>query len=321
VLSVVKSIGLQGEAISCDDRIRQLILQANVDFGIPTPAGLTVPMEADVLFKYLERQSDGSTTCDAPRGAIVPEVTMSASGGTAIGFGVDSKIGAELKFTFTEELAPTGFAGSFEIKECEFGVSGMGINDFSATFALGGPDPGTLREYYLGAFARGSFGAGPKSIDLEGGFWLGQTCSAAPLAFYPNFPYLPESEPVKGFAAYMTGKAPLIGSSCLFNVTLGADIGGFAVADAANNPIFGGILGGSISGEALCLAKAEGSLLMTYSYDGTGGTYDTGTHRFNGLAEATLRLGRKPFAIEKTKSFAAEFIKVSGQEGEWNVNP
>jgi hypothetical protein len=119
----------------------------------------------------------------------------------------------------------------------------------------------------------------------------------------------------------MSGKAPLIGGSCLFDVTVGADIGGFAVANAANDPIFGGVLGGSVSGEVLCLAKAEGSLLLTYSYDGTGGEYAAGTHRFNGDAEATLRLGRKPFAIEKHKSFGVEFTKVSGQDGEWTVNP
>jgi hypothetical protein len=122
----------------------------------------------------------------------------------------------------------------------------------------------------------------------------------------------------------MTGKAPLSGGGCLYNVTVGAGIGGFVMLGQGA----GGLLEGSVSGELLCLAKAEGSISMGYSYTagepaepGEDPDYQDGTHQFDGSAEAKIRLGRKPFAIEKSTSFDVEYTKTAGQNGNWNINP
>ncbi|NIP94460.1 MAG: hypothetical protein GWO24_13855, partial [Akkermansiaceae bacterium] len=58
------------------------------------------------------------------------------------------------------------------------------------------------------------------------------------------------------------------------------------------------LLEGSISGELLCLAKAEGNFNLGYGYipgpsdqPGEDPDYQNGTHRFDGGVEAKLRLG------------------------------
>ncbi len=320
VLSYVKSIRLQGEATTCSDRLTQVCLQTQAEFSIPTPVGIGIPLSADALIKYSERISDGSSVCEGPAGDITPEIYLKASGGTNIGFGVDSRADLELKFAFVDpgNFTPTGFAGYVQVNQGGLDVNSMGMQQFSATMALGGNgDGGTAREFYVAAHCNGRFGAGPASADLEGGLFLGQSCSAAPFAFYPDFAFAPGSGGyVRGVAAHLSGKVPLLGGGCLFNVTAGAEVGALALSDSGNLPVYGGVLGGSISGELLCLLKAEGSLSLGYLYQ-TG----IDTHTFDGSAEAKACLGFKPFQICKSKSVDLRYIKIGGQAGDWIVNP
>jgi hypothetical protein len=307
-LSYLKAARISGEAIARSDRLSELALQAEVEFSIPTPIGLGLPMSADALLKWQERVSDGDTPCDGPPGAVLPEVILKASGGSAIGFGADSRATIALKFAFQPDYTPAGFAGVFEIDSSEFNLSGMGMQDFTGTLALGEHD------YYLSAHALGSFGAGGTSIDLEGGFFVGQACNGDVFAFYPNFPLPAGGGPYRGIVAHLSGKAPLISAGGLLNVTIGAEIGGFAMADGAWNPAFGGHLGGSISGEALYLLKATGSLDLGYGYGG-------GIHRFDGTAGVEVKLGFKPFQITRSRNFHVVYIKPVGGSGDWDVNP
>ncbi|MEZ5299361.1 MAG: hypothetical protein R3F11_01630 [Verrucomicrobiales bacterium] len=311
--SYQKAARVNGEAITYSDRLKDLTIQSEVEFGIPTPIGLSIPMSADAMLKYVERVADGASPCSAPASAVLPEVTLKASAGTAIGFGLDSRATIALKFGFEEDYTPTGFAGAFQIHQSQFAMNSMGMNDFSGVMALGGS--GAVPEYYLSAHAGGSFGAGGTSVDLEGGFCIGQFCDAQAVAFYPNFPLPPgPGEVRRGLVAYLEGKAPIIGSSCLFNVTVGAQIGAYALADGANNPFFGGKLGGSISGEVLCLLKAGGEIDLGYGYGG-------GVHQFDGSATAEIKLGFKPFQIKKSKTLSVEYTKPQGGDGQWDVNP
>jgi hypothetical protein len=308
VLSYLRGARISGEAVTNGDRLTELGLMAQVDFSIPTPVGLGLPMSVDALFKWQERVSDGDTPCDGPAGAVLPEVILKASGGSAIGFGADSRATIALKFAFEEDYTPAGFAGAFQIDSSEFNLSGMGMQDFTGMIALGQDD------YYLSAHALGSFGAGGTSIDLEGGFFVGQACNGNVFAFYPNFPLPEGGGPYRGIVAHLSGKAPLYGGGGLLNVTIGAEIGGFAMADGAWNPAFGGHLGGSISGEALYLLKATGFVDLGYGYGG-------GIHRFDGEAGVEVKLGFKPFQITRSKSLHVIYIKPVGGSGDWQVNP
>ncbi len=320
VLSYVKSIRLQGEATTRSDRLTQICLQTQAEFSIPTPIGIGIPMSADALLKYNERVSDGSSVCEGPVGDVTPEIYLKSSGGTNVGFGLDSRMDLELKFSFVDpgNFTPTGFAGYVQVMQDGLDVNSMGMQQFSATMALGGNgDGGTAREFYLAAHCNGRFGAGPASADLEGGFFLGQTCSAAPFAFYPDFNFAPgPGGYARGVAAHLSGKVPLLGGGCLFNVTAGAEVGAIALSDSGNLPVFGGVLGGSISGELLCLLKAEGSLSLGYLYEA-----GINTHTFDGSAEAKACIGFKPFQICKSKSIDLRYIKVGGGSGNWLVNP
>ncbi len=307
-LSYLKAARINGEAIATGDRLTEVAVMTQVDFSIPTPAGIGLPMSADALIKWQERVSDGDIPCAGPPGAVLPEVILKASGGSAIGFGADSRATIALKFAFQPDYTPAGFAGMFQIDSSEFNLSGMGMQDFTGMLALGQDD------YYLSAHALGSFGAGGTSIDLEGGFAVGQFCNGDVVAFYPNFPLPPGGGPYRGIVAHLSGKAPLYGGGGLLNVTIGAEIGGFAMADAAWNPAYGGHLGGSISGEALYLLKATGSLNLGYGFGG-------GIHRFDGEAGVEVKLGFKPFQITKSKTLHVVYIKPVGGSGDWDVNP
>ena len=195
-------------------------------------------------------------------------------------------------------------------------MNSMGINDFSATLALGGAalDPAD-KTYYLTAQAGGNFGVGGTSLDLMGAFFVGQGCDPDLFAFYPEFPFPPgPGELRRGLVVYMEGKAPLLSSGCLFEVEVGMKAGAYALGDAANNPFFGGKLGGSISGEVLCLVKATGGIDLAYGYGG-------GVHRFDGSAEAKFKIGIKPLQISKSKSFIVIYEKPTGGSGSWDVNP
>jgi hypothetical protein len=181
-----------------------------------------------------------------------------------------------------------------------------------------------LEEFGFLAWCKGSFGVGALAAEMEGGLCLGLICDPASFAFYPNFPHLPAGTPVTGIAAYMSGKAPLLGGGCFFNVTAGIGVGGFVMLGQGA----GGLLEGSISGELFCLAKAEGSIGLGYAYlagtpsePGEDPNYQDGTHFFNGSADAKIRIGRKPFAIEKSKSFDIEYTKTTGQNGTWDITP
>jgi len=302
-LSAIEAARIVGEAASTGDRLRELSLMAQVDFNIPTGTPVNLPMSADAMLKYHERISDADTTC-GPAGVVLPEVILKASGGSAIGFGVDSRATIAVKFGFDSAFHPRGFAGAFQIDSSEFNVSGMGMQDFTGTLALGQDG------FYLSAHALGSFGAGGVSLDLEGGFFVGTTCDGSVFAFYPNFPLPPGGGPYRGVIAHLSGKAPLIGGGGLLNVTLGAEIGGFVMPGQGA----GGHLGGSISGEALYLLKATGSVDLAYGYLG-------GIHRFDGEAGVEVKLGFKPFQITKSKTLHVVYLKPAGGSGDWQVNP
>ena len=114
--------------------------------------------------------------------------------------------------------------------------------------------------------------------------------------------------------AHLSGKAPLVNVSCLYNVTIGADIGAYAMLDNDDALFFGGKLGGSVSGEALCLLKAQGEVDLAYGYG-------NGIHRFDGEASAKVKLGFKPFQITKSKTLHLLYERPEGGEGSWDVNP
>jgi hypothetical protein len=302
-LSAIEAARIVGEAVSTGDRLRELSLMAQVDFNIPTGTPVNLPMSAEAMLKYYERIADADTAC-GPAGVVLPEVILKASGGSAIGFGADSRASIAVKFGFDSNFNPRGFAGAFQIDSSEFNVSGMGMQDFTGTLALGADG------FYLSAHALGSFGAGGVSIDLEGGFFVGTTCDGSVFAFYPNFPLQPGGGPYSGVVAHLSGKAPLIGGGGLLNVTLGAEIGGFVLPGQGA----GGHLGGSISGEALYLLKATGFVDLGYDYGG-------GTHTFNGEAGVEVKLGFKPFQITKSKTLHVVYIKPVNGSGDWQVNP
>ena len=311
--SYLKAARINGEATTYSDRLKEATIQSEVEFGFPTPIGISIPMKADCLLKYYERVSDGDSPCNPAPGAILPEVILKASGGTAIGFGADSTISSAIKFSFEEDFTPAGFAGVFQIEQSKLNMNSMGMRDFSGTIALGGA--GTTPEYYLSANAGGSFGAGGQALELEGGFFIGQTCSEHVFAFYPNFPFPPgPGESRLGVVAHLSGKCPLTGGTCFYNVTAGAEIGAYALLDGDGHLFYGGLLGGSVSGEVLCLVKAQGEISLAYGYGG-------GIHRFDGEASAKVRLGIKPFQIKKTKTFHVVYEKADGGEGNWDVNP
>ena len=154
-------------------------------------------------------------------------------------------------------------------------------------------------ENYLAGALEAHFG-GESGVDLQGGLFLGRTCSRAPLvAISPRVGRLlgPGERPFTGFYVYGEGWVPVLSASCLLNVSLGAGVG--VLADFESSRYGGTILGG-VKGRVLCVMSAHGELELSGVGSEEGLVLD-------GALRCRLELGACPFCVTFSKEFGLTY--------------
>jgi hypothetical protein len=256
-----------------------------------------IPITFTGFFEYRELTSDGASSCDLPAGDRRNEVTLGASGAATSMFGGDNRISVVTKFSFDDQspAVPLGLFGSFERTEGSgFEVETFRIDDLSASLAIGG---GTGKEYYLSAYIHTTF----SDYVLAGGIFMGKTCSCDPLAWDPiACDMLAENTGFTGVYIYGAGTFPIYSFNCLLKVNVGAEVSVFAGTH------LGGRIGGSVSGEALCLVSAKGEASLTYA-QGPEGRY------YGGEIGLNAKIGPCPLCAKWEKTFNTTY-RSSGWE-------
>ena len=287
----LKSAGISGHSVIRGDRLALLRLDGVAEINIQE-----IPITFNGFFEYRELTSDGPGSCDLPLGERRNEVTLGASGAATSMLGGENRISIATKFTFDDQSPPLplGLFGSFErVEGGGFEVETFRIDELSASLAIGG---GTGKEYYLSAYVHTTF----EDYVLAGGIFLGKTCSAAPLAWDPFAETVLSANPnFTGAYVFGQGTFPLYSFNCLLNVNVGAEVSAFAGTH------LGGRIGGSVSGEALCLVSAKGEASLAYAQSG-------GERLYQGTIGLNAKIGPCPLCAKWEKTFNATYRKTAG---------
>jgi hypothetical protein len=287
----LRSAGISGHSVIRGDRLALLRLDAMAEIAIQE-----IPITFNGWFEYRELTSDGPASCGLAPGERRNEVTLGASGAATSMLGGDNLISVATKFTFDDQspAVPLGLFGSLERTEGGgFEVETFRIDELSAALAIGG---GSGQEYYLSAYVHTTF----SDYVLAGGIFLGKTCSADALAWDPfAATALSQNPGFIGVYVYGAGTFPIYSFNCLLKVNVGAELSVFAGTH------LGGRLGGSVSGEALCLVSAKGAAHLAYVQSGDERLYEGGI-------ELNAKIGPCPLCAKWEKSFNATYQKTAG---------
>jgi hypothetical protein len=278
----LRSAGISGHSVIRGDRLSLLRLDGVAEITIQE-----IPITFTGWFEYRELTSDGPASCGLAPGERRNEVTLGASGAATSMLGGDNRISIATKFTFDDQspAKPRGLFGSFERTEGSgFEVETFRIDELSAAVAIGNEDG---NEYYLSAYVHATFA----DYVLAGGIFLGKTCSCDPLAWDPvACEMLGEDSDFTGVYVYGAGTFPIYSFNCLLKVNVGAEVSVFVGSN------WGGRIGGSVSGEALCLVSAKGEASLAYLEDDDGRYY-------GGNLTLNAKIGPCPLCAKWEKTF------------------
>lgn len=287
----LRSAGISGHSVIRGDRLSLLRLDGVAEINVQQ-----IPITFNGWFEYRELTSDGPESCGLPPGKRRNEVTLGASGAATSMFGGNNRITIATKFSFDDQLpaSPLGLFGSLErVEGGGFEVETFRIDELSAAVAIGGS---TGQEYYLSAYVHTTF----ENYVLAGGFFLGRTCNADPLAWDPFAATVLSANPnFAGVYVFGAGTFPIYSFGCLLKVNVGAEVSAFAGTH------LGGRIGGSISGEALCLVSAKGAASLAYAQSGNEKLYQ-------GSLELNAKIGPCPLCAKWEKSINASYRRTSG---------
>ncbi len=198
---------------------------------------------------------------------------------------------AQLKANFAPGGSLVGFGGGFSWSEKK-NYGAVSVARVSGAFMLGSV------ENYLAGAADATFGKG--TIELQGGLFLGLTCSVEPLKLVnPNVVRLlgGGDRPFGGFYVYAEGWLPLVAGSCMVNLSVGAGAGVLVDFESGR---YGGTLLGGVRGELLCVLSATGEIELA----GLGGADG---FVFDGAGRLKVKLGPCPFCVKFSKEVGATY--------------
>lgn len=201
-----------------------------------------------------------------------------------------------LKATFDSEAGITGFGGGFAwATKKDFGAVRVARVAGACMFGL--------TENYLAGAVEGTFG-GENGVQVQGGVFVGRTCTFEPLALInPDVVRVLGAErPFTGFYAYARGWVPIVSAGCLLNLSAG--LGAGVILDFESGR-YGGELFAGVRGEVLCLLAATGELSGT-------GLSDDGDFVFDVTGRLKVRLGYCPFCVKFGKEIGARYHSGTG---------
>lgn len=243
------------------------------------------------------QNSTGSKSGCGDAGGKAAEVILEGNSVPLDWFSPDLRANIGGKFSFDAAPAPKliGLGGSFVLLN-ELTFEAFKVNRLSAMFAFG------EQENYISGSAAVQF----QDYKLAGGIFFGRTCALAPIALWdPQVAGVLGTPPFTGAYVYAEGWMPIIGGSCVFNISAGVGAGAFFFLEG---PTYGGKLMAGVSGEALCLVSIQGDIHLV-------GVKQGGDFRFNGQGHVSGKAGSCPFCVKFSKS-----IEVTYQNGSWDVD-
>ena len=290
-LSDVMGAGqIEGYAHIRHDALNELRLDGKFQWKVPDE----MEFNAFLVIKDLNSSMPGGCGVDADS---LPEVTLGTTDFALGMMGSDIRADISTKFAFAESnsvLRLMGMGGSFEMTEGEVGFESFAIDEFYAAVAFG------KLENYLSANIHCTF----TSYEVEGGIFLGKTCTIEPFSWDPDVQAVLGEPPFTGIYVYGEGWMPIVDYGCLFRVKAGVGAGLFAFVDG---PVGGKIFLGA-DGEALCVVNVAGEVTLV-------GVKDGDDLRMNGKGKISGRAGSCPFCIKFKKT-----VKISYDNGEWDAD-
>ena len=281
---------IDGYAHIRHDALNELRLDGKFQWKVPDE----MEFNAFLVIKDLNSSMPGGCGVDADS---LPEVTL---GTTDFGLGMlGSDIRADIatKFAFAENggsLRLIGMGGSFEMTEGQIGFEAFAINELYAAVAFG------ALENYLSANVRCAF----TSYEVEGGVFLGKSCSLDPFSWDPDVQSVLGDPPFTGIYVYGEGWMPIVDYGCLFRVKAGVGAGIFAFVDG---PVGGKIFLGA-DGEALCVVNVAGEVTLV-------GLKDGDDMRMVGKGKISGRAGSCPFCVKFKKT-----VTITYDNGNWDAD-
>lgn len=288
--------GLTGYAVTAGDDMRQLRLDGRLGLHLPTQ------VEFKGYLEYNHLTSQGPDFCMGSGGVRAHELEIGASGGYAKFLGKVRKLSVTGRWGFDDMGDPTGFAGSLGLLDGGFNWAALNGSKTSLHMAVG------REEFYLA----GGMSAEMNRVGfgLTGGFFVGKTCTADPLAWLPGDEtnqfdgFLPFDTEFAGGIMYGAGAANVVGRSCLARLRVGAGVGWYGLTGigAFDEYAWGGRLVGSASGELLCVISGKGEIVLD-------SRAQNGGYEMVGSASISRRTIN---GKNKTRSIAVEYSRGDG---------
>jgi len=272
------------------DTLNELRLDGKFQWKVPDE----MEFNAFLLIKDMNSSLPGGCGVSADS---LPEVTL---GTTDFGLGMlgsDIRADISTKFAFAEnggDLKLIGMGGAFEMTEGQIGFESFSIDEFYAAVAFG------ALENYLSASIHCTF----TEYEVEGGIFLGKTCTLEPFSWDPDVQEVLGEPPFTGIYVYGEGWMPIVDYGCLFRVRAGVGAGIFYFVDG---PVGGKIFLGA-DGEALCVVNVAGEVTLV-------GLKDGDDMRMVGKGKISGRAGSCPFCIKFSKS-----VKITYDNGNWDAD-
>jgi hypothetical protein len=281
---------IDGYAHIRHDTLNELRLDGKFQWKVPDE----MEFNAFLLIKDMNSSLPGGCGVSADS---LPEVTL---GTTDFGLGMlgsDIRADISTKFAFAEtggDLKLIGMGGAFEMTEGQIGFESFSIDEFYAAVAFG------ALENYLSASIHCTF----TEYEVEGGIFLGKTCTLEPFSWDPDVQEVLGDPPFTGIYVYGEGWMPIVDYGCLFRVRAGVGAGIFYFVDG---PVGGKIFLGA-DGEALCVVNVAGEVTLVGLKDGED-------MRMVGKGKISGRAGSCPFCIKFSKS-----VKITYDNGNWDAD-
>lgn len=287
---------INGYAHINNDALKELRLDMHAQFKVPD----NMEFNAYLLIKELDSQ--GTDGCNYGGAASLTEVSVGATDVTLDWLSPGLRANVGTKFTFGNNRALKGMAGSLELN------GSLSFETFEITY-LGAAVAFGAEENYFSAACGLRF----NQYEGFGGIYFGRTCTLDPIELWDPLvaDVLGEPNPsftgAYGYAEAWIPISELIGipATCLFYVSAGVGAGaGYFV----EGPTYIGKMKAGVSGEALCIVSVRGDVTMV-------GVKQGDDFRFAGTGRIKGKAGSCPLCVKFKKN-----VTLTLKNGQWDVD-
>ncbi|MCF7733611.1 MAG: apolipoprotein A1/A4/E family protein [Akkermansiaceae bacterium] len=235
--STVGAGSVEGHAVIRGDSLEHLRLDAKLSLT------LDEPIEFNGFLEINRLQADGPYG-DAREIILGTEDAPIEIMGSTANFNINGRI------VLAANGTPLGLGGSIVMTSGSLKFESFKITDLGASLMFG------VSDNYLAA----KLGMEFESFRIMGGLFVGHSNSLEPLRMVdPDVADVIKGPSITGIYAYGELFMPIVDWSCMFRVSAGLGIGAFYFTEG---PTYGGKIYVAASGEALCVLKVAGEVVL-----------------------------------------------------------